>query len=189
MYDELFDKIADKDRDEMKADQERCTEQEDKIQDFLTILEKRYYELEAEEADIGGAPVSAPDKSMADLEQVMEEQLEDSRRREEEEKRTRKEKERITREITEAKLHIELEDSKVGAELISCLATKIPRGTWKSVEEKIDKLNNPDLTARNKEAGINSNNILGWSNTKLAANQATNLTQEVNDKFRSENME
>ena len=42
LYDELFDKIADKDGDEMKAEQERCTEQEDKIQDFLTSLEKRY---------------------------------------------------------------------------------------------------------------------------------------------------
>ena len=88
----------------------------------------------------------------------------------------REEKERITLEITEAKLHVELEDSKVGAELISCLATKIPHGTWKSVEDKIDKLNDPDRTAQKKEAGINSNNILEWSNTKLVANQVINLT-------------
>ena len=78
LYDELFDMIVDKDGDEMKAEQERCTQQEGKIQDFLSNLEDCYYELEAEEAN-------------TDLEQAMKEQLEDSRRREEEEKPTRQE--------------------------------------------------------------------------------------------------
>ena len=92
MYDELFDKIVDKNGDEIKAKQEKCKQQEDEIKDFLSSLEERYYELEAEEASTGEASAPAPDKSVADLEQVVKEQLEDSRRREKEEKCTRQEK-------------------------------------------------------------------------------------------------
>ena len=75
LYDELFDMIVDKDGDEMKAEQERCTQQEGKIQDFLSNLEDCYYELEAEEASTGEASVSAADKSVAGVEQAMKEQL------------------------------------------------------------------------------------------------------------------
>ena len=115
LYDELFDKIVDKDGDEMEAEQERRTQQEDKINDFLSKLEERYYELEAEEASKDQASVPVADKNVAGLEQAMKEQLEDSRRREEEEKHTRHEKERITKEITEAKLHVELNYLKTEA--------------------------------------------------------------------------
>merc|ERR1712082_179203 len=99
LYEELFDMILDKNGDEMKAEQKKCTQQEGEIQDFLSNLEDRYYELEAEEASTSN--VSVP--SVASLEQAMKEQLEDSRRREEEEKWARREKERITKERTEAK--------------------------------------------------------------------------------------
>ena len=91
--------------------------------------------MEAEEANMSEASVSAPNKSVADLEQVMEEQLKDSRRREEEEKRARREKERITKERTEAKFLVKSNDLKEEAELISSLATKVPLGTWKNVED------------------------------------------------------
>merc|ERR1711895_359275 len=67
LYQELFDKIADKEGDEMKAEQERCTQQEGNIQDFLSSLEDRYYELEAEEASIGKALVPDVDKSVTGL--------------------------------------------------------------------------------------------------------------------------
>ncbi len=93
-YEELFDMIVDKDGDEMKAEQKKCTQQEGEIQDFLSNLEDCYYELEVEEASTSN--VSVP--SVASLEQAMKEQLEDSRRREEEEKRARQEKEKITKE-------------------------------------------------------------------------------------------
>ena len=73
LYEELFDLIVDKDGVEMKAEQERCTQQEREIQDFMSNLEDRYYELEAEEASTSN--VSVP--SVAGLEQAMEEQLED----------------------------------------------------------------------------------------------------------------
>ena len=36
LYEELFDMITDKNGDEMKAEQERCTQKEGKIQDFLS---------------------------------------------------------------------------------------------------------------------------------------------------------
>ena len=98
LYYKLFDKIVDE--DEMKTEQERCSQQEGNIRDFLSSLEEHYYKLEAEEASTSEALVSAADKSVAGFEQVMKEQLEDSRRMEKEEKCTRQEKERITGEIT-----------------------------------------------------------------------------------------
>merc|ERR1712082_582193 len=102
LYEELFDMIVDNDGDEMKIEQLKCTQQKGEIKDYLSKLEERYYELEAEEASTGEASVSAVDKCVAALEQAMKEQLEDSRRREEEEKQARPEKERITKERTEA---------------------------------------------------------------------------------------
>merc|ERR1712115_39407 len=122
LYQELFDMI----RDEMKAKQEKCTQQEGEIKDFMSSLEDHYYELEVEEASTGEASVPAADKSVAGLEQAMKEQLEDSRRREEEEKQARQEKERIKREITKAKFHVKLNGLKEEAEFISSLATKVP---------------------------------------------------------------
>ena len=98
LYEELFDTIVDKDRDEMKAEQKKCKQQEIEIKNFLLNLEKRYYELEAEEAIKDESSIPVTDKSVVGFEQAMKEQLEDSRRKEEEEKRTRLEKERITRE-------------------------------------------------------------------------------------------
>ena len=83
LYQELFDMI----RDEMKAEQGKCTQQEAEIKDFLSNLEDRYYELEAEEASTSKA--SVPDAHKTKLEllcKTIREQLEDSRRREEEEK-------------------------------------------------------------------------------------------------------
>ena len=38
-YEEIFDMIVDKDGDEMKAEQEKCTQQEGEIKDFLSKLE------------------------------------------------------------------------------------------------------------------------------------------------------
>ena len=35
LYEELFDMIVDKDGDEMKAEQEKCTRQEGEIKDYL----------------------------------------------------------------------------------------------------------------------------------------------------------
>merc|ERR1712082_200052 len=86
LYEELFDMIVDKDRDEMKVEQQKCTQQKDEIKNYLSKLEERYYELEAEEASTGEASVSAMDKHVVVLEQAMKEQLEESRRRGEEEK-------------------------------------------------------------------------------------------------------
>ena len=94
LYHELFDNIVDKDGDEMKAEQEKCAQQEGEIQDFLSNLEDRYYKLEAEEAST--SDISVP--SMASLEEAIKEQPEDSKRREEEEKQAKEEKERITKE-------------------------------------------------------------------------------------------
>ena len=71
LYKEFFDMITDKDGDNIKTEQERCTQQEGKIQDFLSSLEKRYFELEAEEVSTREASVPALDKSVADFEQVM----------------------------------------------------------------------------------------------------------------------
>ena len=104
-----------------------------KIRDFLSSLEKRYFELEAEEVSTREASVPALDKSVADFEQVVKEQLEDFRRGEKEEKCTRQEKERITSEIAEAKFH----NLKAKAESTSSLATKIPLGTWKKLKTKL----------------------------------------------------
>ena len=101
LYEELFDM---KDGDKMK---EKYTQQKGEIKDYLSKLEERYYELEAEEVSTCEASVPALDKSVADSEQVVKEQLEDFRRREKEEKCTRQEKERITNEIAEAKLRKE----------------------------------------------------------------------------------
>ena len=131
LYEELFDMILDKNGDEMKVEQEKCTQQEGEIQDFLSNLEDRYYELEAEEASTSN--ISVP--SMASLEEAIKEQPEDSRRREEEEKRVRKEKERIMKEKTEAKFRVISEGLREEAELIFSLATRVPLSTWKNVED------------------------------------------------------
>ena len=50
LYEELFDMITDKDGDNIKTKQKKCTQQEAKILDFLSSLEKHYFELEAEGA-------------------------------------------------------------------------------------------------------------------------------------------
>ena len=71
LHEELFDLIEDKDGTEMKAEQERCTQQEREIQDFLSDLEDHYYELEAEEASSSNVSVH----SVAGLKQAMEEQF------------------------------------------------------------------------------------------------------------------
>ena len=135
LYEELFDMITDKDGDEMKTEQDRFTQQESEIKDFLSSLEERYYELEAEEDNASEASVSAADRSATGLEQVMKAQLEDSKRREEDEKRARREKERITKERSEAKFWAKSKGLKEEAEFISSLATKTPLGTWKDVED------------------------------------------------------
>ena len=188
LYEELFDMIVDKDGDEMKAEQEKCTQQEGEIKDFLSNLEDCYYELEVEEAGTGEASISAADKSVASLEQAMKEQLEDSRRREEEEKRTRQEKERITKEIIEAKFRAESKDLKKEAELISSLASKIPLGTWKNAEDKVRRLKQRkvDLIAQMAEVGFTPDDIPEWANTWLAINQAANSVQEVSVELKSE---
>ena len=67
LYYKLFDKIVDKDGDEMKSEQERCTQQEGNIRDFLSSLEDRYYELEAEEVSTSKASVPAADKTKFEL--------------------------------------------------------------------------------------------------------------------------
>ena len=135
LYAELFDMITDKDGDEMKTEQDRFTQQESEIKDFLSSLEERYYELEAEEDTASEASVPAVDRSVAGLEQVIKAQLEDSKRREEDEKQARREKERITKERSEAKFRAKLKGLKEEAESISSLATKTPLGTWKDVED------------------------------------------------------
>ena len=113
LYHELFDKIVDKDGDEMKAEQERCTQQEDEIKDFLSNLEDRYYELKAEGVSTSKASVPAVDKTKLELLcEAIKEQFVNSRRREEEEKQTRQEKERITKERIKAKFRVELEGLK-----------------------------------------------------------------------------
>ena len=73
MHEELFDLIKDKDETEMKAEEERCAQQERAIQDFLSNLEDHYYKLEVEEASSSNVSVH----SVAGLKQAMEEQLED----------------------------------------------------------------------------------------------------------------
>ena len=187
-YDELFDMMADKDGDEMKAEQQKCIQQESEIKNFLSSFEDCYYELEAEEASIGEASVPAVDKNVAGLEQVMKEQPENSRRREEEEKWASQEKERITKEIIEAKFHAESKELKREAELISSLASKIPLGTWKNAEDKVKRLKQrkADLIAQMAEAGFIPDDIPGWPNTWLAVNQAANSVQEVSVELKSE---
>ena len=187
LYYELFDKIVDE--DEMKAEQQRCTHQEDEIKKFLIKLEEHYYELEAEEASKDKASVPVVVKSIASFEQVMKEQLEDSRRREEEKKQAKSEKEKITKERTEANFHVELEGLKKKAELVSSPVTKIPLGTWKNVEEdeaeKLKQRRN-DLIAQRAEAGIILDDIPGCLDTRQAVNRAADSVHEVNDELRSE---
>ena len=96
LYSELFDTITDKDGDEMKTEQDRLAQQESEIKEFLSSLEQRYYELEAEEDTASESSVSGTDRNPTGLEQVMKAQLEDSKRREEKEERAKKEKERVT---------------------------------------------------------------------------------------------
>ena len=191
LYEELFDMIVDKDGDEMKVEQQKCTQQKGEIKDYLSKLEERYYELEAEEASTGEASVSAVDKRVAALEQAMKEQLEDSRRREEGEQQAKQEKEKITKEKTEANFCVESEGSKEEAELISSPVTKIPLGIWKDVEEdKVEKLKQRriDLIAQRAEAGIILDDIPGCLDTRQAANQAADSVQEVKDELNSEDL-
>ena len=79
LHEELFDLIEDKDETEMKAEEERCAQQEREIQDFLSDLEDHYYKLEAEEASSSNVSV----RSVAELKQAMEEQLENKELNEE----------------------------------------------------------------------------------------------------------
>ncbi len=190
----------------MKTEQDRFTQQESVIKDFLSSLEERYYELEAEEDTASEASVPGADRSAKGLEQVIKAQLEDSKRREEEEKRARKEKERITKERSEAKFRAKSKGLKEEAESISSLATKTPLGTWKDVEDtkvkqsmrelkdwedKVRKIKQrrTDLIAQMAEAGINPEDILGWTNTVLAINQAATYVREVTDELKSEDAE
>ena len=189
LYDELFDMIVDKDGAEMKAEQDRCTQQESEIKDFLSSLEDRYYELEAEEVSTYKASVPDAHKTKPDLLcKTIREQLEDSRRREEEEKRARQEKERITKEIIEAKFHVKSNGLKEEAEFVSNLATKIPLGTWKNVEDKVNKLKQrtTDLIAHMAEVGIILDDVPGWPNTKLAVSQAEDSVQEASNELKFE---
>ena len=84
--------ITDKDGDEMKTEQDRLAQQESEIKEFLSSLEQRYYELEAEEDTASEASVSGTDRNPTGLKQVMKAQLKDSKRREEKEEQDRKEK-------------------------------------------------------------------------------------------------
>ena len=59
----------------------------------------------------------------------------------------------------------------------------------KNVEDKVDNLKHLDLVAQIAEAGINPDNILGWSNTKLAVDQVANPIQEVRDELRTKDTE
>ena len=190
-YQELFDMIVDKNGDEMKAEQEKCTQQEGEIKGFLSKLEERYYELETEEASTDEASVSAVDKRVAALKQAMKEQLQDSRRREEEEKQAKQEKEKITKEKTEANFHVESKGLKKKAELVSSPVTKIPLGTWNNVEEdKVEKLEQrkPNLIAESAEADTVLDDIPGCLDTRQTANQAANSVQKVKDELDSENL-
>ena len=92
LYEELFDMIADKGGDEIKAELEKCTQQEGEIKDFLSQLEERYYKLEKEEASKDEASVPVAVKSVEGFKQVTKEQLEDFRKGEKEEKHTRERK-------------------------------------------------------------------------------------------------
>ena len=203
LYEQLYDLIADKEGEEINAAQEECTQREGEIQDFLSNLEERYYELEVEAAGAGDAPVPAADNSVTGLEQAMKEQLEDSRRREEEEKQARRDKERVAMERTKAKFRAKSEGLKEEAEFVSGLATKVPLGTWKDVEDtkvkqsmrelkdwqdKVEKLRQKrtDLIAQMAEAGIIADDLPGWTNTRLAVNEAANSVQEVGDELKTE---
>ena len=206
LYEELFDMIADKDGEDMKVAQDECEQREGDIQVYLSNLEDRYYELEAEAAGAENALVATADNSVAGVEQAMKEQLEDSRRREEEEKQARREKDRIAMERTEAKFCAKSEGLKEEAELVSSLATKVSLGTWKDVEDikvkqamkdlkdwqgRVDKLRQKrtDLIAQMAEAGIVADDLPGWTNTRLAVNEAANSVQEVGDELKSEDAE
>ena len=79
LHEEFFDLIEDKDGTEMKAEDERCAQQEREIQDFLSDLEDHYYKLEAEEASSSNVSV----RSVAEFKQAMEEQLENKELNEE----------------------------------------------------------------------------------------------------------
>ena len=85
--------IADKNGDEMKAEQENCIRQEGEIKEYLSKLEERYYKLKVEET-------RAAKQRM--LEQIAADkaarQAEKEGRKEEEEKQAKQEKEASTRE-------------------------------------------------------------------------------------------
>merc|ERR1711867_391038 len=125
---------------------------------------------------------------------------------EEEEKQARQEKERIMKEKTEAKFHVISEGLKEEAEFIFSLATKVPLGTWKNVEDikikqsmreikdwedNVEKLGQreTDLIAQMADADIIPDNIPGWLNTKLAVNLAANSVKEASNESRSKDTE
>ena len=198
--------ITDKDGDEMRTKQDNLAQQESEIKEFLSSLEQRYYELEAEEDTASESSVSGTDRNPTGLEQVMKAQLEDSKRREEKEERAKKEKERVIKERSEAKFRAKAKGLKEEAESISSLATKTPLGTWKDVEDtkvkqsmrelkdwedKVEKIKQrkTDLIAQMAEAGIDPDDILGWTNTVLAINQAALSVQDVSNELKSEDAE
>ena len=93
--------------------------------------------MEAEEVSASKASGPVVNKTKLELPCItIKKQFVNSEGRKEEEKCTRQEKERITREIAEAEFH----SLKPKAETTSGLATKIPIGTWKNIEDKVDKL-------------------------------------------------
>ena len=77
------------------------------------------------------------------------------------------------------------------AEIISSCVTKVPLGTWKDVEDKVDKLKQrtTDLIAHMAEVGIILDDIPGWPNTKLAVSQAENSVQEASNELKFEDTE
>merc|ERR1711867_80210 len=103
---------------------------------------------------------------------------------EEEEKQARQEKERIMKEKTEAKFCVISEGLKEEAEFIFSLATKVPLGTWKNVEDikvkqsmreikdwedNVEKLRQTEtyLIAQMAEADIIPDDVPRWFNTRL----------------------
>ena len=63
----LYQELSDMIKDEMKAEQEKCTQQEAEIKNFLSNLETRYYKLEAEEASKSKPSVPDPHKTKLEL--------------------------------------------------------------------------------------------------------------------------
>ena len=203
LYEELFDQFEDKDAENMNAERAECAQREQDIQDYLSSLEDRYYELEAEAAGASEAQVAAADSSVAGLELAMKEQLENSRRKEEEEKEAKREEERVLTERAAAKFKAKSDGLRDDAELISSLATKVPIGSWheqedikvkqamkglKDWQDKMERLRlkRTDLIAQMAEAGIVPDDIPGWTDTRFAMNSAAHSVTEVGDELKTE---